>query len=684
MMRLVTAITVVLLGWCSLSGQTEIVDSIPDTARTVVTDTLRTDTASLPLAETIDDSIRIVFPRINPDTLNENQRLLTEFETRFALRQRQTPRPEAISRFCYFDSLAAYYLSPRWDLRADIDRSFYHDAGDYFRSDPSFFVLEPQATPMRKTVQPYGLSGDRLGLIQDGLAVAPFEHVVEPDGMVDMNDLSTALDYTVAVMPGPVGMVFGADHSVATLLTRPQKPDSTNPRSCFLVDKGDYSYSHTRGRYIKNFLDGRHIDMSIEYRKSDGVVTGRADDGYHYTGSFLVPLNENWAVEADGKLYTREGDYPVLSGVGSTRLERYRFDRTAHVMLSRQNEKRDARSFFGYRHLRQGSDLNRAYNANLDQTGHGFLIGREWLSGSTVFRAGFDGDYLEYNSWFEKHTRLSGSAFLNLARLTHPWGMAATVKLVHVEDFGFLPAIVALLRKETETSFYSLSLGYSERAPHLNELYLPFRNAKLYGGSSFDYADGGNPSLISEKMLQGAVEVSLGRPDNSLTVSSVGGKIWDGIDWFPQMSGSKQVFTPVNGDINWASVTTTGRMRLSDFLHFKGGGSYHHIDYARTNERAYTPEYQAFSGLELHLYWRQKLIDFWAYGEMVYVGPYDGFLKADLGNVAVVNVKLSFRMGNFRFHWISQNSLSQEYSPRDYWKVVNYTVYYGFTWDFFD
>jgi len=684
MLRLMTAIAVVLSGWGSLPGQTVIGDSIPDSIRTDVSDTVRTDTVSSPLAQTIDDSIRIVFPRIDPDTLSENQRLLTEFETRFALRQRQAPKLEVKDRFSYFDSLAAYYVSPRWNLREDVDRSFYHDAGDYFRSEPGFFVLEPQVTPMRKTVQPYGLSGDRLGLIQDGRSVRPFEHVVEPDGSVDMNDLSTALDHTVAVIAGPAGMVFGADHSVASLLTLPQKPDSTNPRSCFLVDKGDYSFSHARGRYSKNFLDGRYIDMSIGYRKSDGTIMGRADNAYHYTGDFLIPLNKNWAVEADGQLYTREGDYPVLSPVATTRLERYRFDRAAHVMTSRQNEKSDARYLFGYRHLRQGSDLKKAYNANLDQTGHGLHIGREWLSGTTIFQAGFEGDHLEYNSWYAKHTRLTGSAYLSLARLTRPWGMAATAKLVHVEDFGLLPAVAALLRKETERSLYSFSVGYSERAPHLNELYLPLDNAKLYGGSSFDYADSGNSHLISEKMLQGAVEVSLGRPDNSLTVSSTGGKIWDGIDWLPQMSGSKRVFTPTNGDINWSNASVTGRLRLADFLRFKGGGSYHYLDYETGDQKAYTPEYQAFSGMELHLYWRQKLIDFWAYGEMVYVGPYDGFRQADLGNVAVVNVKLSFRMGNFRFHWISQNSLSQEYYPRDYWKIVNYAVYYGFTWDFFD
>lgn len=684
MLRLVIAITVVLSGWCSLSGQTEISDSIPDSTHTSVADTLRTDTTSRPLAETIDDSIRIVFPKINPDTLSETQRMLAEFETRFALRQRQAPRPEAKDRFSYVDSLTAYYLSPRWNLRADIDRSFYHDAGDYFRSDPDFFVLSPEVTPMRKTVQPYGLSGDRLGLIMDGLSVKPFEHVVEPDGLVDMYDLPTALNHTVAVIPGPAGMIFGADHSVASLLTLPQKPDSTNPRSCFLVDKGAYSFSHARGRYSKNFTDGRHIDMSIGYRQSDGMFTRRAENAYHYTGDFVIPLNQKWAVEAEGQLYARNGVYQVLSASSGISLERNRFDRVANVTVSRQNEKRDARFIFGYHHLRQGSSLDRTYVSNLNQTGHGLSVQREWSRGSTVFQAGIDGDYLKYDSWYENHTRLSGTAFLSLARLARPWGLAATAKVVHVEDFGFLPEVAALLRKETEKFFFSLSVGYSERAPHLNELYLPFQNAKLYGGGSFDYADGGNSHLISEKMLQGAAEISLGRPDKSVTISSSGGKIWDGIDWLPQMSGSKRVFTPTNGDINWTTVTTTGRMRFSDFLNFKGGGSYHYIDYAAADNRAYTPKYQLFSGVEIHLYWRQKLIDFWAYGETVYVGPYDGLYETGLGNVAVENVKLSFRMGNFRFHWLMLNALSRVFDPKDFWTNPGYTTYYGFTWNFFD
>ena len=217
-------------------------------------DTVRSDTSSQERTassapQTIEDSILLLYPTVKLDTLTEAQRLLIEFDTRYRMRQKEQPHVAAKSRVSFQDSLTTYFLPARWNLREDIDRSFYHDAGDYFRFDPSYFVLEPQVTPMRKTVQPFGLAGDRTAFLVEGESLHPFEHVVEPDGLVDMNDLPTALDHTVALLPGPVGLVFGADHSVATLYTLPQRLDSTGPVSSFVVDKGAAGFSQARGRY---------------------------------------------------------------------------------------------------------------------------------------------------------------------------------------------------------------------------------------------------------------------------------------------------------------------------------------------------------------------------------------------------------------------------------------------------
>jgi hypothetical protein len=658
----------------------------PDTTSIPPATTLKPiDSTDVAPTATIDDSILMLNPSIDLDTLTEAQRMGLEFETRYRMRQ-QDIKPLAVrERVSFLDSLTTYYLPGRWNLREDIDRSFHHDAGDYFRFDPSYFVLEPQVTPMRKTVQPFGLAGDRTAFLVGGESLHPFEHVVEPDGLVDLNDLPTALDHTVAILPGPIGLVFGADHSVATLFTMPKVNDSTNPRSSFIVDKGAFAYSYARGRYSKDFTDGRHIDMSIGYRNAEGFQTGLDDDAYHYTGNFIFPLGKDWDIQADGQLYARTGTYQVQPLDFGADMERNRIDRSGHVRVSRYSAERESRYIFGLHYLRQGSTLNGKYDMNLAQTGHGISLAREWFTRGLALHAELTGDYLRYDSWFDKyeqHGRFSGEALLQIARLSRPWGYSAIFKQSHVQDFGFLPTAALMVRRDAEKACMTFSIGYSERAPSLNELFLPYQEANLYKVNK--YADQGNESLISEKMLDGTMQVSIGRPDNSLSVSATGGKIWDGIDWVTAQDGNLTVFGPSNGDVDFASVSTIGRVRFADFARFKGGASYNYVDYQLFEKRAYTPEYQAFSGLELHLFWSQKLIDFWAYGELVYVGPYDGYVQSGLGDQVVTNVKLSFKMGNFRFHWILQNSLSSVFNPRDYWRIPGYTAYYGFTWDFKD
>jgi len=659
--------------------------TLTDSTEAVPADSLQTsDSVQTYLAETIDDSIRIAFPSIEPDTLTEVQRLLVEFETRFLLKQLERQAAEIQAGFSFFDSLVLYYVSPRWNLRDDIDRSFYHDAGDYFKSDPGFFVLEPQVTPMRKTVQPYGLQGNRLGLLVGGQPLRPFEHILEPDGLVDMNDVPTALDHTVAILPGPVGMLFGGDHSVATLLTLPGEPASMDPESSFLVDKGSFSFSHARGKFSKNFTDGRRVDMSIAYRNADGLAWGRGDDAYHYTGKVHFPLGQNKAVRFDGRLYDRRGPYPVRPGIGGGMVNRDQFDRNANILFLVHNDEHTVKNELGYSHVRQATRMDGIYGVNLNQTGHGFHLAREWMRGTTVVRSSLRGDYLQFDNWHEKHSRSTGTATLSLARLSRPVGIAVDLRQSYVEGYRWLPSVAAMLRRETDRFYVMLAGGYSERAPSLYELYLPYQQVSLYGSSPGDYADSGYRNLVTEKQVVGSLEVAAGRIRKSLSLSVVGGHTWDGIDWLTRREGGRDLFSPFNGDIDWVSITTLARFGLSDFLRFKGGGSYHYLDYENIADPVYSPEFQLFSGLEMHLFWSQKLIDLYAYGEVVYSGPYHGYVQQNLGEQAIVNVKLSFKMGHFRFHFISQNTLSAAYYPKDYWQNPGRYSSYGFTWDFID
>jgi hypothetical protein len=176
----------------------------------------------------------------------------------------------------------------------------------------------------------------------------------------------------------------------------------------------------------------------------------------------------------------------------------------------------------------------------------------------------------------------------------------------------------------------------------------------------------------------------LGTFGDAVGVSIVGGKIIDGIDWTSAKENNIIVFAPINGDVDFATITGKARLSLGQFVRWVGGASYHYLDYELFEAKAYSPEYQTFSGLELHLFWPQKLLHFWGYGEIVYTGPYRGYVQDGLGEEPIVNIKLSFKMANFRFHWISQNVLSNPFFSRDYFISPGRFNSYGFTWEFFD
>ncbi|MCP4684246.1 MAG: TonB-dependent receptor plug domain-containing protein [bacterium] len=669
-------------------------DSVPaplltiDNLSTVQSDSaVVEDTISSPQLGTLEDSINIVYPDVLLDTLNEAQRSLLEFETRYRLRWEDQQRAEIVAvedPFSYFDSLATWLLSSRWNLRQDLDRAFYHDAGDYFRFDPGFVVTDHQITPMRKTVQPYGLKGNRLAVLTNGRTLTPFEHIVEPDGMIDLNDIPTALDDQVVILPGPMGMVFGGDHSVATLLTRPKRPKTTSPESTFLVDKGSYAYSYARGRYSKLFTGGREIDMSIGYRSADGAFLGRGDDAYHQSADVFFPLGRTVAVQASGWIYDREGPFLVRPDVGGATHERDRIDRQGSLAFVKHNAEHSVRNQIAYTHLRQTSSVAWGYRARLEHTGHGLELSREWMWGGSAFRAEVDGDYLEFDDWTDAEERLTGGASLSMAHRGDSYRLAVNARGRYVEDFKVLPAASALITCESDRLYLFASVGYSERAPSLYELNLRYQEASVYGSGFNDYADEGNPGLKSERLLTAALGVELGSMNTSLALSATGGRIIDGIEWIRYMDSSIAVFSPVNNDVDFATATAVGRLALTDLFAFKGGGSYHYVDYPDADNEAYSPEYQAFGGAELHIFWSQKLIHFYAYGEVQYTGPYDGYEQMGLGDELVLNGKLSFRMGNFRFHWIVQNMLTNQFSSREYFQSLGRYNYYGFTWDFLD
>ena len=231
--------------------------------------------------------------------------------------------------------------------------------------------------------------------------------------------------------------------------------------------------------------------------------------------------------------------------------------------------------------------------------------------------------------------------------------------------------------------------GYTERAPTLHELNLKFQRATIYTDTTLNYADQGNPGLRKEEQLVASATVEYGSLDNNLRLSVTTGSIKNAIDWYNrQLVGeeglSYTLFAPRNDEITFTDISLHQKIKLRDWLRLRSGGAYHIVDYRLLETKPYQPDYQVFSGLELHLYWPQKIMDLFAYGEITYVSEYEGYSVRGLGHELIGNVKLSFRIKNFRFHYVIQNILSTEYEPRENMINPGRYIYYGLTWNFFN
>lgn len=639
------------------------------------------DTSQVPLTA---DSTKQLDSLSLPDSLAGTDSLLPNFAERY---QEFVKSRERLQRLSFYDSVTTYFLSERMNMRSQIDRSYYYSAGDYFRSLPSYVLLEHQVTPMRTTVQPFGVMGNRLALLSDGNRLEPREHLPEPDGLVDLNDIPTALDDAVYILPGAAGYIFGGDGtSLATLLTRHEQPTTFEPHTALLADKGSFDYSYLRGRYVKKFTDSRDIAMSIGYRKAYGPTVFRKDDAYHYYGDFFFPLGWNSGFRAWGRLYDREGNFVVRPDAGGGALIRKRFDRAARLSYEFHNDDHTRRYEVGYRHHRNGSYLSTLYSRSFNFTGHGGFVKREWAAEGSIYRLQGGINYDEYDDGPQNKSRLTSRLSFAVAHLQSRYRWALRGAVTHVSQVGILPAVSGTIFRETPRFFFLGALGYSERAPSMLELNLPFQQSSIYGANPFPYAEEGNSDLKRERQIVASLTVELGSPRKAVEIACAGGKIFDAIDWNHQpvtdSLGGRMLFSPVNRDITFFDVRLQPKYQWKDFLSFVAGGAYHYLDYENLQQRAYSPAYQCFSGLELHVYWRQRLLDLFAYGEIVYTGPYDGYEEKDLGGDLIANAKLSFALKDFRFNFVFQDVLSHPYRAREYITFYGRYFYYTFTWNF--
>lgn len=625
------------------------------------------------------------------DTLTPAQRAYEEFKKREAVRLDSLQKEEEkriVNYFSFSDSLKSKFLSEKIDEMPELTRSFYRDAGDYYKLNPAYFRIEYEPTPQRKTIQPYGLTGDKVDLNINGLKYNPFEHNVEPDGLMDFNEIPTSLNHHIYQLDGPTGLIFGSDQAFSTLLTTPDDYDTLKTKTGMFVDKGPYDYNYVRGYMLKKFRSGKTVDLSVDYRNGTNP-SGRTDqDQYQYSGKTFLPLGNNYILHLNGLAYMGKKEFFLPRAEVSQVFSQQKKEQMIDLAIERQNSGNRSSWKLGSVYQYHSSHFDELYIGRFDIRDYQFYLTHERIVGSMIAQFKITGEKDKYTDSKVHTERNSGDVSFILSSMNPNDMISFTGGAKYYEDFDFLPHAAFVYKHENKNFLSILSLGYVERVPSLHELNLSTQVADLIDYDSSSYRETGNQNLKSEQQLTSNIRLTHNLKSLTSNISVTAGRIKRGIDWRSEYVtiGSEPYFEfkPVNHDYDFVNITVREKLALGSFINLYGGGSYNSINDDDNIFNSYQPEYNLFGAGELHVYWKQRNVHFYAYGELLKSDDYLSLTGDLITNDPQVSTKLSFQIKKFRFYYIFQNGLNRIYEYRENNLISGNFVTYGFTWNFLD
>ncbi|MCH7877694.1 MAG: hypothetical protein IH914_00060 [candidate division Zixibacteria bacterium] len=591
-----------------------------------------------------------------------------------------------------FNMLAAsLLLRSEQSARPQIDRAFYHDAGDFLRADRSFFTVDYQSTPIRHTVSPFGLAGPRTSVIFDGRNLLALEHLPEQDGLMDFNDAPTASVSDVYSITGPQAAFLGGNSGVAGVWMQKLRASGHLAESRLEVQKGTFGYAYTKGILTEKLDNGFAYTAALGYRKADFFALLSRDDAYHQFWELEAPLDRHWRLTNSLRLYRRIADYLYRSITARQDFSRRRRDRDFVSRL--EHTPNDKSTFaFEFRHQRSESTLEdvNVYKLHTNQAKNTFSMTRDQRFDNSMISvsASVTRSTLELEP--VKNSR-NEWAFSFKALLYHTDedsnvrpGLYGEAGLAGSGGFSALPRVNAGWTERKGALGIDVAVGVTPVFPRQYELDLRFESPVALGGDD-DIDQRGSPDLQPERQYTAAAKLSLGSGASNISLSATGGFIVDGINWrsFAKFPVGRE-FRPINEDVRFGGLTAASNLELTDWLHWVGSGSLYSISYESTDAPAYTPKYNMFSGMTLDIYLPFLDLYLSGYGELALTGPYTGLDSFLLGEDPVASTRISARIKSFRFHYVFENSFNRIYEAREQFLIPGRYSWYWITWDFLD
>ncbi len=685
----------------------------PDTSQAL--DSTTTDSSAILSGDTLSDTSAIIDSlhiRTGPDSSAIiAERMLDSIDA-----ANQVDTVSAINPFRFNEYAAAMLLGAQREQNKNIGKAFYHDAGDFFRADRSFFTVDYLTTPARHTVSAFGVPGPRVTPIFDGRPLAPLEHLTEQDGQYDFNDIPTSSVSDVYTLTGPVAAFLGGQSGVGGIWLQKLRADGPRSESRLEIQKGPFGYAYTKGMISETLPNGFSYTAALGFRKTEFGSLLANDDASHQFWEIEAPYKRNWRITTSVRLYRRKANIAYKPQSLNRKFNRDRRDRD---IVARVERKAGNNNSLGveFRHQRSESGLDALsspYSQRLDRIENGFSAIWNHRSSTKMLKVNLSAskEKLEFevgsnerklgDASLKALVRLGGDALTEIELPTsavHPPRILANrsefqsglnssfifgeIAASGAGGYDVQPRVNLGFVSVAPGRSFTLALGVTPVFPRQYELDLP-PEAPVTQSTVGTLEQSGNGSLTPEAQYTATAEARIGSGAKQLTLSITGGKITDGINWRTSPTSSGLLYRPINEDFTFFGATVTKRLALTSWLVWNSSAAIYNSEYDSTAQPAYSPDYNLFSGLALDFYYRPLEIHFSGYGEVTYNGEYFGYDGSLLGKQAVINYRAAFRIKDFTFNYVFENSLNAQFQAREGYDYIGRYSWYWITWNFFN
>ena len=652
--------------------------------------TANADSNTYTVEDSTGDSARVIGPL--PDTLYDSLSDTTQEIPDTAQIADEPEKHDVVRKppFRFMRYCENVLLKSRHSLKEDIERSHYHDAGDFFRSDRAFHTIDYSSVPLRHTVSPFGINGARLTTIFDGRDLNPLEHIIEPDGLSDFHDIPTASVGEVYSLYGPLASFMGGRNGIGAVWLSKVRPSDSAPESRMEAQVGSFGYSFTKGIISERTSSGFEYTAALGFRKLEFFGLPR-DDENHQFWEIGAPLTKRLTLTGSVRLYRREADYTYRPKSVAVQFTRDRRDREYVIRLEKTFEN-DAT--FGVKMRHQSSHsittgLASAYQSDLKWRDNSLALTREWRSGGGAYQVALVGGRERFKLFPTDTSRNHGEVFIRTLGGNASgagWKYFASAGLVAYQELSILPRMSAGLIYNSRSFESNLSLALTPVYPRQYELFFPL-DSPAVGTGSFDLSEEGNQSLREERQYTASAGLSVKGSKSRLDLNLIGGSARNAINWrvFPQAGGGGgNNFRPMNETYDFLSVGISAQYELFKWATWYSSAWRYHLAYESTLVAPYSPEYNLATGLEVRYYLEPLGMDLAGHMELGFAGEYFGHDGDSLGREPLVNAKATVGIKKFKFHYVFENVLDRLYQAREQYDIPGRYSWYWITWDFLD